>query len=532
MRLYITLVILALTMAFGTGYFALSIQGSYTATKSDINEINEIKLDFQKSVEPLMIINFNSLYHSQELFQLLDPGSILGDARHHNLNYSRDEACFKNLTSLLNRENFEKVWIWEEFRCGKRSDLPNTFFTNPPYVHPSGSSYSYLAFKSNKSNRFNKKNWIIAHLPYFHVIELKELKSAIGNLGGIYNFLQTLNENSLHAIAKGNGTILTNEFLMARLNYPSVFSIVEYRIYSRDGLDYFLRSSPYFLQNYKSGKSCFYKDGPLCWDYNARHLFRMANKGSIAVLIGFFIMIILVVRLLIVKLNNQKFDDERRRLALQVLTHEFRTPITSMLLSMERVQGNIQDMDEEMQDSILRISGDIHRLQRLTETSRNYLRVHKSKKLVNIKNVEVPSMNEFIDEQMYSYIEEYGSDKIILELLDNDKPFCLDPYWIGICIKNIMNNALDHGEFPIKLNIKEFNGQMKISIEDTGKLKIDNSDEIWNEFVKGNQSKGTGLGLNIAKKVIKETGGKIELTTNPTCFNLTLTPGKKELENG
>ena len=95
-----------------------------------------------------------------------------------------------------------------------------------------------------------------------------------------------------------------------------------------------------------------------------------------------------------------------------------------------------------------------------------------------------------------------------------------------------MNNALDHGAFPINIIINEVNNQIKISIQDAGKLKIDNCDEIWNEFVKGNQSKGTGLGLNIAKKVIKETGGKIELSTNPTCFNLTLTPGKKELENG
>ncbi|MBT7609068.1 MAG: DUF3404 domain-containing protein [Bacteriovoracaceae bacterium] len=531
MRLYITLVILALTMAFGTGYFALSIQGSYTANKSDIAEINKIKVTFQKAVDPLMIVNFNSLYFNQNLFHLLDPVSILGDERHKQLNYSQDKDCFKNLRSLLNRENFEKVWIWEEFRCGKRSNLPNSFFVNPPYIHPSGSSYTYLAFKSNKY-KFRQRNWIIAHLPYFHVIELKDLKTAIGTLGGIYNFLQTLDVNALREIAKGQGTILTNDFMMAKLNYPSVFSIVEYRIYSRDGLDNFLRSSPYFLQNFKTGKACFYQDGPLCWDYNARHLFGMANKGSIAVLIGFLIMIILVVRLLIMKLKSQKFEDERRRLALQVLTHEFRTPISSMLLNMERVQGKMNDYSEELQESILRISGDIHRLHRLTETSRNYLRVHKSKKLVSIKNINVTSINEYISKQLYVYLDEYGEEKIIFEPLKRDQGFYLDPYWIAICIKNIMNNALDHGKFPIRLNIQKSQANIILSIQDEGKLKIDNKDEIWNEFVKGNQSKGTGLGLNIAKKVIEETGGKIELTTNPTLFKITLTPGAREYENG
>jgi signal transduction histidine kinase len=518
-------------MAFGTGYFALSIQGSYTATKSDILEINELKTAFQKAVDPLMIINFNSLYYNQNLFQLLDPVSLLGKEGYEQLNYSQDQECFKNLTRLLNREDFEKVWIWEEFRCGKRSNLPSTFFVNAPYVHPSGASYTYLAFKSNKL-KYRQRDWVISHLPYFHVIELKDLKTAIGTLGGIYNFLQTLDINSLRAIAKGQGTILTNRFLMARLNYPSVFSIVEYRIYARDGLDYFLRHTPYFLQNFKTGKSCFYQDGPLCWDYNTRHLFTMANKGSIAVLIGFFVMIILVVRLLIVKLKNQKFEDERRRLALQVLTHEFRTPIASMLLNMERVQGKMGEFDEELQESMLRISGDIHRLHRLTETSRNYLRIHKSKKLLNINNVKILSVNEFVLEQLYVYMDEHSEDQIIFEGLDIDQAFCLDPYWISICIKNIMNNALDHGELPIKIKLSKLNEKLIISIEDCGQLNITNKEDIWNEFVKGNQSKGTGLGLNIAKKVIQETGGQIALMTNPTLFRVTLNPGIKEHENG
>lgn len=536
MRLYLTLVILALTMAFGTGYFALSIQGSYTATESDIQEINEIKLAFQKSVDPLMIINFNSLYYNQNLFQLLDPIYVMADNKHNDVDYSKNGECFKNLTSLLNRENFEKVWIWEEYRCGKRDKLPGTFFKNPPYIHPSGVSYTFLAFKSGKTE-YKLRNWGIYHLPYFHVTELKFLRTEIGSLGGIYDFLQSLDVNALRDIVKGQGTILTNEFLMARLNYPSVFSIVEYRIYSRDALDYFLRSSPYLLHNFKSGKACFYKDGPLCWDYNVRHLFRLANKGSVAVLIGFFIMIFLVVRILIVKLRNQKFEDERRRLALQVLTHEFRTPITSMLLNMERVQGKMDSFDDELQESILRISSDIHRLRRLTETSRNYLSIHKSKKLVALKNTKIPSINDFIHEQLFVYFDEFGTDKIIFNELKEDHEFCLDPYWIGICFKNIMNNAIDHGEFPITITLAMEKEELHITIQDEGTLRIDNQEEIWGEFVKGNQSKGTGLGLNIVKKVIKETGGDINLKTNPTKFEMVLKPGKiennqKENHNG
>ena len=82
-------------MAFGTGYFALSIQGSYTATDSEIGEINKLKLIFQKSIDPLMIINFNSLYYNQNLFALLNPSSTMTPDKYKDLNYSRNESCFK-----------------------------------------------------------------------------------------------------------------------------------------------------------------------------------------------------------------------------------------------------------------------------------------------------------------------------------------------------------------------------------------------------------------------------------------------------
>ena len=239
-------------------------------------------------------------------------------------------------------------------------------------------------------------------------------------------------------------------------------------------------------------------------------------------------MIFLIVRILITKLKTQRFEDERRRLALQVLTHEFRTPITSMLLNMERVQGKLELFDDELQESILRVSNDIHRLRRLTETSRNYLSINKSKKLVSIKHAEIPSINDFLQEQLFVYFDEFGTDKIKFYPLEKDQLFCLDPYWIGICIKNIINNAIDHGEFPICVKASMKKNDLVISIVDEGELKIENKDEIWGEFVKGNQSKGTGLGLNIVKKVIHETGGEISLKTNPTTFELILSPGKVE----
>ena len=45
-------------------------------------------------------------------------------------------------------------------------------------------------------------------------------------------------------------------------------------------------------------------------------------------------------------------------------------------------------------------------------------------------------------------------------------------------------------------------------------------DELSQEFKKGNKSRGTGLGLNIVKKILKDLKIKIEFEQNPTRFSV------------
>jgi len=528
MKSYLLLILTAVSLAFATGYVALFIQGSYTATPKEIVEINRIKVKFQKEIDPKAIINFNSIYYSREQLHLLDPLYSLPVEGTPVLPYFTSRNCFKKFKNLSNRLNFEKVWVWEEYRCGRRAYLPRSFFRKGPFMHPSGRSYTYLAFLLNKDNNRSRK-WALDHLPFFHVTELKSVRRSIGELGGIFNLLSTLNHASLSALSKGQGTVLTKDFLLARIKYPSFFSILEYRFYERDELDHFLKDSVYNLHNYKQGRSCFYKDGQLCWDYNTRHIFTLANKSTIVVLLGLVVIIVIVIKLLWTRLKTQKFEDEKRRLALQVLTHEFRTPVTSLLLLSERLGKNFESMDETTQDCYLRMSSEIYRLQRLTETSRHYLRVLKDKKLIEFNKDHISSVNEFFDELFANFQETYG-EEFLFELSPKDGSFCMDTYWIQICLKNLVENAFKHGQKPVTASVHYENNKLTLSVKDEGKSQIDCFDKMTDEFVKGNKSSGTGLGLNIVKKVIKEMGGKFTYSTAPTTFTIVLKKKKIKTE--
>ncbi len=521
MRLYMVLIFTAVVMAFTTGYIALFLQGSYRATESDIIQINQIKTDFQKKVEPVFIINFNSLYFSEDQFKLLDPSVNLTttSSQQNPERFSTNSMCDIPFNNLLNRDNFEKVWIWEEFRCDRRRSLPRSFFVEAPFLHPSGESFAYLAFKLAKSN-YDDRAWVMTHLPFFHVSELSSIRRAFGPLNGVFEILQSVGEEALTGLIRGKGTILTRDYLFARLSYPKIFNILEYRIYTRGTLDKFLKDSPFILHNHQPTRTCFYRDGSLCWDYNVKHIFQLANTSTLSLFFGLIVIILVVVRLLLVKIRAQRLDDEKRRLALRVLTHEFRTPITSLTLLLEKMGNKYDSFDDEMEEVYLRLSSEVHRLRRLTETSRNYLKAEQNDKLLDL-NLEKVLLNEFVETVIEPFRESHPED-IEYTPLENDLEVYIDTYWMGICMKNILENALTHGLPPVKIIFELNKSHVIFIVEDQGESQFESLGIMSQEFVKGNKSSGTGLGMNIVKKVCREMGVEVKLTLNPTTFSLTI----------
>lgn len=508
-------------MAFITGYFALMLKGSFVSTPEDAALIAQIKNDFQAEVSPVAIVNFSSLYHTKEQLQLLDPVHLMpSPGSDRAIRYSSEDGCFRNLSNLVNREGFEKVWVWEEFRCGRRDSLPEDFFQNPPYIHPSGKSYALLAFETERRG-FRERSWVVKTLPYFHVLEYDILKKEYGNLGGVFDYLVNLNRVSLRDIMSGEGTILTEDYLLSRLNYPAVFSITEYRFYAREDLEVFLEDTPYHIVNYRPGRTCFYRDGPICWNYNVDHVFRLANNSTIAIFIGLLIIVIFVARLLLDKIRLQRHEDERRRLALQVLTHEFRTPVTSLLLEAEALGNKMDELDEDVQESFLRMSSEIYRLQRLTEMSRNYLQADKKNSLIQLNIEKIESLNDWLEDFLSYYTDEMP-DKVQLCLLEQDRSLSFDPYWLRICLKNLVENALSHGKPPVTVTVRSFDQKVEIEVRDEGECQFEDFKEITSEFVKGSSSSGTGLGLNIVHKVMHEMNGALRFDIRPTRFTLVL----------
>jgi len=516
MKLHFTLIFSAISLAFLTGYLTLFLQGNYTASDEDIAYIHKIKYAFQREIEPIRTINIESAYFLEDQLQLLDPLYSDGVNLGKKSLFATNEKCFKNILSQFSLQPSFKEFIWEEFRCGMRKKLPKNFFLKSPFLHSSGFSYAYLAYSSEKKPFINIR-WINNNLSLFHVNEIKFLIHNNIKIAGTHRWISERDQNVLSGISKGKNALLSKKYLFLRVLNQNTPAALIYRVFDRAQLEKFVEKSPYTFGRFQENSQCLYKDQPLCWNYNSPHLFQMANTSTKIIFIGTLILIILVIFVLFNRLKIQKIEEERKRMALQVLTHEFRTPIASLLLQLGHMDERISKLDEETQDDILRISNDVYRLQRLAEKSKSYLNIQNGHNLFHFQVEEVPSINDFFMDFLIPYQEKHG-ENIKLELLPKDSSLCIDTYWFAIILKNLIENAIDHGAMPIIVSLKNIKSEIKVSVLDHGECLMKDIDEITTAFYKGQKSKGTGLGMNIVKRIVTEMGGKLKYNCSPTEF--------------
>lgn len=528
MKSYWSLILLTVTTAFSAGYYALFLQGSYSASPEDIALIRQQKQLFLNQASPHGRINLKAYYpYPDQLSLITRPLSLSPGAEEHKT-YSSSEKCFTGLPLSLDFENFKKTIIWEEYRCKTREALPMGFFSEPPYLHPSGSSYAFLAYQL-KPRVFQNWPWVSNHLSFFRLEEAYQIlkkwpqasKTALGRL-------LSLGKETLYKMGESKSPIAFQETLYLKAN--SIFfpkTSLTYDLFSLKELQKTVQDSDFTVSLRQRGEKCFYANEDLCWNYNLKYLFSVASRGNLIFFIASLLLIILTLWLLYNKLKAQRLEDERRRLALQVLSHEFRTPVASLLITMESLLDQGEKLDDKIQRDILRASSDVHRLHRLVELSRHYIKVGEGKRLVDLKRTFHPSASELI----YHLLKPY-ENRINFSPPERDFSLYLDEYWLGICLKNLVENALHHGTSPVTISWKTDGKKDYFTVSDHGHLPPSTSlEELTQEFMKGNRSEGSGLGLNIVAKIMKDLKGKLELEkTNHTKFTLS-TPKKKEREN-
>lgn len=526
MKLYFFLIILAILFTFTAGYIfftEISHPQQHEVRKTEVLELLET---FKRKTPAKLTLNLNELFPVDGLIELIDPKNKLPQTHLYPLNEMRNllnlnKTCKKANLKKPTHIQLQKAWQWELYQCKKTKKFPISFFKKPPYMHPLGNSYALLWLKSLKPDQVIPQ--INGLIPFFHVQEYLNLTAHGISLNKDRLLLTEFSSKALELLIKNSSPLLTSKsLLMAKIDNmdsTDVIDVNQYLVFDRPHWQKFIAKQKQCLDVKETSKqqNCSVTMGNLCCNVNLSDFYTFFRRYVVLFFAFSMILVFLIILLILKKIRMDRLEEERKRFALRTLTHELRTPIASLLLSLEELRNDFDNLSLETQQVFARISSDITRLKYLTEASRQYLTLPPSKGLIHLNLKKIESLNDFLE----SVLEPY-SDKIQISPLSNDSAFTMDPYWASVCIKNLIENALHHGKPPIKFKIELKNSVLIFTVTDNGMCPFNRLEEMTREFSKADVSRGLGLGLNLVHKIILGMGGRLVYRPNPTTFTFSI----------
>lgn len=234
-----------------------------------------------------------------------------------------------------------------------------------------------------------------------------------------------------------------------------------------------------------------------------------------------FIVVLLITFIVtIYSISMQKKLSEMKNDFINNMTHEFKTPISTISLAAQMLNDESLSKSPAMFNHISGVINDeTKRLRFLVEKVLQMSLFDKQKAMLKTKPID---LNELIQNVVNTFtlkISQYGGT-IETELKAQDAIAEIDEMHITNVIFNLMDNAVKYRKEDENLQLKvktwNENNKLYISIEDNGiGIKKENLKKIFEKFYRvhtGNlhKVKGFGLGLAYVKKIITEHKGSIK----------------------
>ncbi|MEO0813970.1 MAG: ATP-binding protein, partial [Myxococcota bacterium] len=174
---------------------------------------------------------------------------------------------------------------------------------------------------------------------------------------------------------------------------------------------------------------------------------------------------------------------------------------------------HFDELPDAVQPAFLRICDSVQRLQRMVEASGQYLRGEAlSFRPVNVQDVGA-LLAELADEFEVKTVNRL-----------NRSEARLDAYWLRVCVRNLLENAVRHGVRPVEMQLDNDDDRLLVSVQDAGRGLDRSLNHAVQPFVSCAASQGLGFGLAVVHRMVGAMGGRLSYRSNPTRFRVEL-PG-------
>ncbi|MCB0839525.1 MAG: PAS domain-containing sensor histidine kinase, partial [Bacteroidetes bacterium] len=236
-------------------------------------------------------------------------------------------------------------------------------------------------------------------------------------------------------------------------------------------------------------------------------------------------------------LEKEKELNELKSRFVSMASHEFRTPLATILSSISLVSRYEKpEQGVKRNKHINRIRSNVYHL---TNILNDFLSLSKLEEgVIEFKGewIEIkPWFGEIIEEFQQQV---RSGQKINLEIKGENPEVYIDPHLLKNVLANLISNAIKYSpeNSPITVKLQLLKDEIEVNVIDRGMgIPEEEQQHLFKRFFRAHNAtniQGTGLGLSIVKRYLDLLDGKISFISSPeigTTFIVRL-PRKLEIE--
>ncbi len=238
-----------------------------------------------------------------------------------------------------------------------------------------------------------------------------------------------------------------------------------------------------------------------------------------------FIMLVIAIMTstLTTKIKQQekiKAESEKERMRgnlLRAVSHDLRTPLTSIYGATSVIMENYDSLNKEKQ---LKLLGEIHEdSQWLIRMVENLLSVTRIDDNITKVNKDSVVLEELMDSVIVKFKKHYPNQKIVVDVPNEFISIPMDPILIQQVLMNIMENAVIHAKGMTELNVsvRIENQTVVFEVKDDGcGISEERFPRLFTGYLDRESTipmdgsrNNMGIGLSVCSTIIKAHGGTI-----------------------
>jgi PAS domain S-box-containing protein len=245
---------------------------------------------------------------------------------------------------------------------------------------------------------------------------------------------------------------------------------------------------------------------------------------------------LLGVTVVLADVTNLRRLDEMKSGMLSVVSHELKTPLTSIRMGVHLLlEERLAALTPQQNDILVAMREDSDRLSTIVENLLDMGRIESGRALMDLKSEPAERVVSEATEAMTAAYHDKGVE-LTVDVPGDIPPVLVDHTRIGHVFSNLLTNALKYtppgGQVKVSASAEEGDDFVRFSVQDSGPgIQRQYLERIFERFFRvPGQTGGTGagLGLAITKEIVEAHGGRVAVESSPgkgSTFSFTLQRG-------